>query len=345
MNLQKTDIFCDWITIKQTHKTTQPLINDGCTIFVDSDGNENTPSPKFKSLRGLYASNCQIRSDGSTVEIMFNPSRWNRVDNHFGINVDEAKKLANSIVIEQGCSPFSSSNIHYWPSKKRIHTHKKTDYSAKITRLDLTSNVSVGSPINKRAYLLHVQTLEHTRLEKSIIGLNTYFGKYSERKTICLYDKSLQINEKLMAKSHDPIYLEKLSKSIADAGLLRLEVKYQRALESANLSSWDSLTHTKLTELYIKDIHFMTQPINQSDLDELPNSLLSTLLMYMAGYDIKKRLSRHTYFQHRKELKLLGYDISNQNIEAFKPKTKTIYLTVAEIPSWYRMPEKLQEVK
>ncbi len=345
MNITSSQIFCDWLTVKQVHKTEQPQVNNGFTTHTDSEGNQAEPIPKFKSLKGLHGSNCQFSSHGNTVEISFNPSKWNQLDNHFGISLDEAKILINQIAISQGCDPFTGSNFHYWPSKKNIHSHKKSNDGAKITRVDLTTNMTLGNPQDKNAYLKHIQTLEHDRLDKTPIGLNTYFGKFSKRKTICLYDKAKQITEKLINDSHDAKYLKKLAQHIKLNGQVRLEIKFQRMLESTNLQYWNSLTHDKLSQIYIQDIQFMTDPIEQDDLSKLSNPLLSTLLMYMAGYDVKARLTKNTYYKHRKELKEYGYDISNQNVSALKPKMRTITLQVAEMPSWYKQFNDLVSIK
>lgn len=68
----------------------------------------------------------------------------------------------------------------------------------------------------------------------------------------------------------------------------------------------------------------MTQAIEVSDLEHIPNKLLGTLLMCLNGINPRKKLSRNIYFQHKRELKQLGYDISSmENVERLKP-TKTV---------------------
>ena len=80
----------------------------------------------------------------------------------------------------------------------------------------------------------------------------------------------------------------------------------------------------------------MTEEIEAPDYGEIPNPALGTLLMYMAGIDVKERLAEQTYYRHRKTLKKFGYDISNKNVHLLQGKVKIITLEPAGVPDFYK---------
>lgn len=89
----------------------------------------------------------------------------------------------------------------------------------------------------------------------------------------------------------------------------------------------------------------MTKKLIAKDFDEIPPNSLGALMSYMAGINVRKIYSKSTFNKHKLILQEFGYDISNKNISRIKPKTKTIVLSIAEVPDFYKYPEKPWELK
>lgn len=323
-------IFCDFVTVSQTHDKPHEPYNDGFKT-VERLGEPTRRVALTKSLRGDHGSNLQIASDGRTVRVSGNPGRWNRSENLYAPDLDQTKNLINSILVSQNLPPFTGGETISLPSD-----HSEVYNGATFSRIDMTANIQTGSASNRTAFLQHQQTQEFPRLTKHLTGLNMYYGKESETRTILIYDKGLHLEKEVLKKTDEKKYIQRLINYCNDKGIIRFEARYSRFLRKINARKWDQATQKKLGDQCLKDMEIMTKKIESPDYDGIPNAVLGTLTMYMAGINVKKRLSHQTYYKHRKILLGFGYDISNQNTSLISPKVKIITLEPAEVPDFYK---------
>lgn len=333
MELKNNEIFVDWITVQQTHEEKHQPFSAGIRVTYDADGNVERKSTISIDLEGKFGSKCRIYSDGQTVQFDGNPSRWNRPDNLFGEDLDTLKDRINAIVQSVGLPPFTGGK------KTKLNNGEIINTGARFSRIDMTANIATGSPRSRDNYLKHLQAQTYGRMEKSLIGLNTYFGHKKSQRLIRIYDKAKQLRDKILRKSKDKKRIRELINYCDANGIVRFEIEYRKWLARANVRHWDNATHDALCAQTKKEIGIMTEDFEEPNFDEIPNAALGTLTMYMAGIDVKKRLSPKTFYNHRKVLKKFGYDIANQNIHILQPKVQIVTLRPAEIPDWYKMPE------
>ena len=175
------------------------------------------------------------------------------------------------------------------------------------------------------------------------------FNRGSGHALCRIYDKALELLKHALKKTDEPKYIQKLINYLEALGAIRIEWEYHRFLRKCDYRYWDNATHKNLCEQFLQDIEIMTKSIKAMDLDEIPPASLGVLTMYMQGFNVKKILqgkenkSNSSFYRHRKILLEYGYDISNKNIKALKPKMKTIILTIAEVPDFYQHPAKSWE--
>lgn len=321
-------IYCDWLTVKQTHQADQPLVQGGMTEHFNESGELEFPVLKFKIFKGLHDTTFQIRSDGRTVEARGNIGKFNEPDNVHGISLDECKIKLNALLQKHNLAPFTDAKTVLLQGRKRATVIS----GATISRIDMMQNFATGSPHDRDQILRHLQTQNHPTLKtKSLMGLNTYYGrdasgKRSEYRLIRIYDKALELEKvQLRKKGCDQQHLKKQIETLNELGSFRIETEFHKYLKAHKLNLWQNATHANLCEHFQKDTKPMTEEIKIEDLEHIPNKLLGTLCMFLNGINPRERLSRNIYFSHKRELKKLGYDISSmENVERIKPTRHVI---------------------
>lgn len=294
---QKPIVFCDKLVVNQTHKKAHksfgPLI-----IRVDDETGQESRTIKPKTVEGKYKSSVQICSDGHTVKFDGNPSRFNRKNNIQGIDLDLAKAKVNEIITNLGLPAFTSEYV--------IGPEGREYTGARITRLDMTTNLKMGSPTKRDRYQKWIQTQEYPNLVKLCFNKNTYFGKQSESRTLRIYDKAKEIID----KKGDLNIAERLNRQ----GVLRYEFEYRKFLKSKGLNMWHRATQKELENQFLGDIENMTRTITEIDMEELPSKVLGTYLMYLNHINPKNHMSKNTFYAHRKVLLKYGVDIGNMTV-------------------------------
>lgn len=310
--MKPNNIFCDWITVKQTHKPHTPLYG-GVHTFTDSETGEISKSLQFKTIKGLYGSSYQIRSDGETVEYSGNPSRFNQPDNVQGFDLDTCKKLVNAEMQALGLPEFTAGNVIRMREGDQVNT------GAKFTRIDMTQNLKAGSPRRRDIYLQWIQTQNYPKLRKALFGLNTYFGKETESRTFRIYDKA-----KEMADKHKtpPAVADKLHR----CGAIRFEIEYRKILKTRGHNLWSKANQPTLAKQFLKDSKPMNRKIETIDISEMPKGVIGTYAMYLQGFNPKELLGRTTFWRHQKVLRQYGIDISN-TVTRMIPKKEIIELS------------------
>lgn len=335
MQPNKNQIFCDYLTCSQYHEQAHAPVFGRISTSIDENGETSPPFYHPKTLSGDFGSSVQISSDGHLVTFEGNPSRFNRPDNVHGLPLDEAKSVVNQILLANGLPPFHGVNLKYRQADKNRNHLVVTD-GAVFSRIDMTTNVITGSPNNLHAFLQYQKTQTFPRLEQRIYGNNTYHGKDSDSRQFLIYDKALDVKNKLLRKATDSEYLQKIYDFLHEQGVARLEMSYKRFLRKRHRRFWNQANSANLTTQFLKDFNQMAKDIETPDYGDMPTECLKTLGLYMMGMDVKDVLSPNTYYKHKKILLSYGYDISNQNIHLLQGKVKIITLKPCELPQWYR---------
>jgi len=338
MQLPSSQIFCDKIVCSQYHDQEHAPVFGRKSISQDENGSISAPFFHPKTLEGAYGSSVQISSDGHLVTFDGNPSRWNRPDNVQGLPLDDAKGVVNQILMANGLPPFHGVNIKHRQSQEDKTALVVSD-GAVFSRIDITTNIITGSPSNLCAFLQYQKTQTFPRLEQRIFGNNTYHGKDSDSRQILIYDKGLDVRNKLLKKSTESQYIQQIVDYLDSNGVVRFEMSYKRFLRKQHRRFWNSATTRSLNTQFTKDFQLMAKDIETPDFGDMPTECVKTLALYMIGMKPKDVLSPNTYYKHKKILKTYGYDIANENIHLLQGKVKIITLKPAVLPSWYRHAE------
>ena len=105
-------IFIDRLFIQQDHpEGGLPLVGEHKIERVDlTTGEKLPPSVNQKILEGSFSTKLTIRCNGQRVRVEGNPSRWQRLDNLFGLTtIDECVAVYNHILSKYDLPPFTKS--------------------------------------------------------------------------------------------------------------------------------------------------------------------------------------------------------------------------------------------
>lgn len=324
--MNPSNIFCDWITASQRLPPHEP-IHSAIKTSVDTKTGEITESISPINIIGKYGSSVQIKSNGQTLTFSGNISAFNEPNNLHGLSLDECKTKLNNLLTEMGYPPFTDGIFNRIPNPKLPGRFIREYTGAKISRLDLTINMSTGSSYNKNKYLFHLQTINKTRLIKSICGTTIYYGKQSDSRTFRIYDKAREIEEVKLKKSTDREKLKRQISAIKKAGLIRFEIEYHEMLYKTKVRYWHNATHEKACKNFIQEIEPMTNQIETTNLKGLDFQARQILRSYLAGENLRELLGKNTFTKYKKLLKPYGYDISNEiNVTTIQPKPTVIIL-------------------
>lgn len=159
--------FCDWISIYQQHGGDLPRIADGAVVRIDSNGETECVTLKKVKVEGSHETAVFVRCDGETVWFEGNVSKWGRTDNIFGYSFQQCLLIINNLLATLGLPPFTDGEkfiTNFKGEPKTVWT------GAKVTRVDLTQNFSVGSKENAYHYMRYLESQQSSRLKTGTYG-------------------------------------------------------------------------------------------------------------------------------------------------------------------------------
>jgi len=324
--------FVDWLSIREPNEGQFEPLNDGYVISIDSDGVERFTTSKSLDVEGSFSSCCRVRVTDREREISFNPSRWNRADNLFGLRFEQAVERANDVLASFGQPPLAAGECVQLSDGSFGYT------GAIVTRVDVTANILTGNAPSLADYFWHVTGLKFDRVETRRKRNTVYFGSDSRKRIVKMYLKHVELRSN---NSADPEYVRAVAEWCESVGLARLEVRYGRDwLRLNGLRALGNISHVALVEQFEKDVSPMLQEFDELNLDALTTLQKGIFAMYLNGFDIREEVSKSAFYRHRKAIKAAtGYDINNRNVSRLEAKPRKIVLREAEPPEWYRMPE------
>ena len=341
-------MFIDWLTIYQDFDIDLPVISDRFNLVVDTDSGEaitrTQPSVKHE---GSYSTSIQIRVSGSRITVSGNPSRFNRLENLFGLTTIEAcVNVYNSILSTYGLPAFTKASRSVFKNTGDLKQNGKTSAAsmevsyngATITELHITSNVGTGAD-NARDFVRALSTLPYRH---SVPRLHTngntvdWLSKTGKASTLIYpsaYIKSSElalhalpkVKRKFGDKSSEFVYLQKVISYCAIHGVVRFEQKLKsRFLRREGLNKYGHVDMGKIEKLHKE---FLALPKNlgcqsvsfESVSDRLiskgicanthaANSTAMYVIKWMHGEQFD--LAKSAVKKHRARLRQLGIDIA-----------------------------------
>ncbi len=328
--------FCDWISIYQTHGGNLPRFADGAIVRIDKHGEVLTTTLKNYRVEGSHESAIFIRCDGDTVWFQGNVSKFGRPDNVFGYSFVQCISVINNILQGLGLPPFTEGDrfmTNFKGEPRSVWT------GARVTRVDITQNYVTGSKENAYHFMRFLAGQQASRIKTSTIGdgETVDFGRGSRRMYFKVYSKGAELRKHALANE----YISKLADWCDEVGLVRAELTVKATKLHAMGCNYLGGYDMKQIEIeFQKQCEVFTRASAEvEEITDLPKHLLSTYRMWQAGDAVSAKLSRATFFRHRKELLPYGCDIAiKSNVVALRPKTRVIRLGPAAQPEWYELP-------
>lgn len=362
------DFFIDWLSVQQFYpEGGLPLVGKSVMEEIDSETGERLSSfLKTKGLEGSFSTTLKVRCDGFTVRVEGNPSRWQRMDNLFGLrSLNECIDIYNHILKQFNLPPFTVNTKVYFGQAPEDKTPRLIGDGAEITRIDWTRNHKVG----KGREVTFIRAMSSTTLGRSRTPApypdftSCYWGKRSW-KLSKIYSKAHELKNHLRKdkRKKDGVsqeqlnYIEKLISYCEQHGVVREEHQLsQKYLKRYNLQFYGKTTLEDFIE-HIKDLENIMKKLtanhdtHKSISDQLleqgivksrqaANATQSVALMWQLGQKIEKNSQ---YYVHRPRLKSIGIDIALPfDVTRICPtlkRSEVIEVQSLSIPEWYQLP-------
>jgi len=371
-------MFIDWLTIHQDHDLEIPLISDRAYQLIDTETGEagKIVQSTFKH-EGSFSSVISVSISGNRIKVSGNPSRFNRLDNLFGLtSIDACVDVYNSILLSLGLPVFTKcTKIQYRKGVKTTHGSAFSD-GATLGRIDVTTNVSTGEG-NELDYIAAISTLPY---RNSVPRLHTngqtadWLSSGGNASLIypSVYNKSHDLKTKALREykrkygvtSSQYKYIQKVIAYCKNQGLVRFEQKLQaRYLSREGLQFWGLQDFEQIKKIHNEFLNIDNKlQVTAMTLETISEKLLSenicsnTKAANMTAFYAYNwfngqnfDLSKSQVKIHRSRLRKLGIDIARPcNISRFSPvyvkQAKEVNTSVCTAPTWYEMPKLLRAV-
>nr|WP_217702257.1 phage/plasmid replication protein, II/X family [Vibrio ostreicida] len=348
-----------------------PLVGTHFIERVDLEtGEKLPPNVNQKILEGSYSTKLTIRCNGNRVRVEGNPSRWQRMDNLFGLKtIDECVEVYNHILAQHGLPPFTKNT--------RLHHRQAPDGKAsslfgdgaEITLIDWTCNHMVGKG-HEASFIRGMSSVQIGRGREPKLypnGMTCNWGEASEWAMTKLYCKAFELKlhlKKNKRKKNGTTqqqldYINKLIAYCEEQGVTREEHSLrQKLLKRHNLQFYGLVNEQDFHE-HLKDIenamntlhstHDEHQSIAHQLLDagavytlRQANTTMSYFSMWQHGTDLREILKDSQFYQHKARLKQIGIDVSRPfDVSRMCPtlkRSEVIDVKPLRVPDWYQLP-------
>lgn len=324
----------DWVTanIPCTH---QERLNGGRIASINTDGEVEWMTEKFKSVPGSHESALQIKSyDNNHIWISGNPSKWLQGHNLFG-----SDDLC-SLMLATICKVVDLLELQ--PTTADYHAWLSGNYQ--VSRVDCTAMWELPSRADVRSWLRAVESQAKSRHGRAISTNGTvYFGKNSRRWSLKFYSKGDELACK--NKGHKlPLEINCRDKLLEYAdhklrGELTLRGMQLKELGLSQASAWNESTPLEFLHRYIESLDMAEQfSLTPAGLENLPPRLTLVYKAWKNGEDLRQIFSGSTFYRYRRELLKHGIDINIR--QPFKPDNVIPLVRVirpeaiAQVPDW-----------
>lgn len=374
-------MFIDWLTVSQEYTYDLPVVCDVFTLTVDANTNEvlSTRQPRFKH-EASFSTSVTIHVQGRKIRVEGNPSRVGRLDNLFGHqSIEQCISVYNALLRQYGLPGFTRcTRLDIRQGESGAKSGDRIADGAKIERIDLTTNVSIGQG-NTLSYLRGVSS---QRIGHSIGFLypngrtvtwtpkgNGKGGRLQYRKA---YDKAFEMDQNCLPKikrvfgenSPEYKYVQRIRDYCSQEGVVRMEQELKSEyLQRESLSYWGLFDERRFAELHGEFLKIDEKlKVHSMDIVSISEQLLverivdstrsaNTTAMYaiqwMHGqqFDFSKKQVQ----THAARLNRIGINIRNAcDTSRFAPvfvrQCREVTKASLSVPSWYKRPNHLQQV-
>jgi II/X family phage/plasmid replication protein len=365
--------FFDWVKVYQDFDFQLPIVSNRAYANIDvQTGDILTLSQPTFQHKGSFSSVVSIRITGNRITIDANPSRYNRLDNLFGLtSLDACMDVYNKILVSLGLPEFTKCTKVFQTTDK-VKGSAKFDTStdgAVFQRIDVTSNMATsGCSLD---YIKGISTLTYRNSNPNLYpngtacDWRTASGGVSSLMYAKLYDKAHEIKIHALKKiknslgvnSTEYAYLLKLYDYCMALGVVRFEQEFKsELLRRMHSRFWglfdDSVFEAEHLKFRALDERLQVTSMDYETVGELlirnghvtstksANTTSLYFLQWMHGQKFDK--SKSQVQVHRARLRKIGIDICRPcNVSSISPiqvKSATEVLTSnIEVPSWYRV--------
>ncbi|ELV8810772.1 hypothetical protein QNE21_001543 [Vibrio vulnificus] len=348
-----------------------PLVGTHVIERLDMESGEALPpSVNQKRLEGSFSSKLTIRCDGFKVRVEGNPSRWQRMDNLFGLStLDECVEIYNHVLAQYSLPPFTkNTRVKHRQTPDGKSTSLVGD-GAEITSIDWTRNLSVGKG-KESSFIRGMSSMQIGRGRKPHLfpdGMTASWGYGSKWAVNKLYCKAYELTNHLRRdkRKQDGVteqqlnYIEQLIHYCEKHGVVRDEMSMRQLfLKKYNLQFYGLVTehdfyaHLNDIENAMKTIEISHdehesiahQLLNAGAVDTLrkANTTMNYFTLWQTGANLREVLSESQFYEHKARLKKIGIDISQIfDVTRMCPtlkRSEVIEVKPLPIPSWYQLP-------
>lgn len=367
-----SQFFIDQLFMQQDHhEGGLPLVGRHVIERVDLEtGEKLPPSVNQKVLEGSFSTKLTVRCDGTRVRVEGNPSRWQRIDNLFGLQtIDDCVAIYNHVLGSLGLPPFTKNTRLYHRQTPDGKSSSLVGDGAEITLIDWTRNHEIGKG-REQSFIRGLSSMQIGRGRKPKLypdGNTCNWGEASTWLMTKLYNKAIELQRHLSKAQRKKAgvdlerlkYIEHLIDYCQSAGVVREEHSLRQALlKRHNLQFYGIVTEQDFYQ-HLQDIENAMKTIQVShdehqsiahqllasgavDTMRQANTTMSYFTMWQHGSDLRQILSRRQFYEHKARLKTIGIDIGQQfDVSRMCPtlkRSEAIDVKPLRVPHWYRMP-------
>lgn len=363
-------MFYDWLSIYQDHEQSIPFIGETAEIVINTDTGDqlSVKQPTLKHA-GSFSTSIHIRISGQRITVTGNPSRFNRIENLFGLEtVDQCVAVYNHVLRSLGLPEFTKCTKTILLTGEEGSRVSTTSDGAIITELHITSNRAVGQG-NTDAY---IQALSTQRYRHSIPHLHTngqtvdwrskqgnapliYPSAYCKDNELQLH-AAPKLKRLLGEQSKEYQYLIKIIEYCRLHGVVRFEQKLKsRFLRREGLRFWGLSDYTLLKQIHDEFLNIDQKlTVNAMDIENISETLIregivnntkaaNTTSMYAIQWMCGKHfdINQRSVETHRARLRRIGIDIAQpcditRNSPVRVRDVREIEIRDLPVPEWYR---------
>lgn len=364
--------FIDQLFIQQDYpEGGLPLVGTHVIERLDLEtGEKLPPSVNQKRLEGSYSTKLTIRCNGNRVRVEGNPSRWQRMDNLFGLQtLDECVDIFNHVLAHYDLPPFTKNTRLFHRQTPDGKGSSLIGDGAEITSIDWTKNHEVGKG-KEPSFIRGMSSMQIGRGRSPKLypnGMTCNWGEASTWIMTKLYCKQYELKEHLKKDKRKKSgiaeeqlnYIERLIDYCEQHGVVREEHSLrQTLLKRHNLQFYGLVTEQDFYT-HLQDIEnaMNTLQVNHDEHESIAHQLLAvgavdtlrqanTTMSYFSiwqhGTDLRQILKERQFYQHKARLKQIGIDISSPfDISRMCPtlkRSEVIEVKPLSIPDWYQLP-------
>lgn len=361
--------FCDWLSVFQRFDERMPLIAKEGISVINFETGEHKSCKQMVSVEGSFDNKLYLIVKDDTITIRANPSAILKLDNLYGhTTLDACFDVFNRSLTMVGLPRFTKCTEIYRTIPDRQGKMHWSGNGAKVTRVDLTTNKTVG-PENTLAYIRGLAGLQLGRNDPFLypngrtVDWRTEHGNSRLTYSKC-YDKGYQLRLKTLPRikrvfgenSTEFEYIKNLTEFCEQQGVVRYETQFNSEWLSRNCTNyWGKFEleqlyekHSELvnidnklqvTNMSLEGIAERLQSLHIVDTTRAANTTALYAIQWMSGQKFDK--SKTQVQTHRARLRQIGIDICKQcDISVTSPvfikKATEIEVNNFVLPSWYQ---------